>query len=183
MGTDFVPADYGWLHSPNGTESAWQYFKAGKNCDRQMINDDVVSQLDEAITIIQKHYLNKNHVFVYDNTTTRSKCEDGALSASKITKEPSDKFSVDVNVINKEAKLAYGPDGKLLKQKQRMDNGFFNGQGQSLYFPDDHPTHPRWFKGMAQIFTKCGYNIQGKKAQCRGFFHHDCPKGSINCCC
>ncbi|KAF9440158.1 hypothetical protein P691DRAFT_794045 [Macrolepiota fuliginosa MF-IS2] len=46
----------------------------------------------------------------------------------------------------------------LLKQKQQMERGFFNGQEQPLYYPDDHPVHPGWFKGMAQILTERGYD-------------------------
>ena len=30
------------------------------------------------------------------------------------------------------------------------------GKEQSLYFPDDHPTMPGWFKGMEQIIQECG---------------------------
>jgi hypothetical protein len=32
-----------------------------------------------------------------------------------------------------------------------------NGDPQSFYFPDDHPSMPGWFKGMEQIIKERGY--------------------------
>lgn len=60
-----------------------------------------------------------------------------------------------------------------------MKNGQFNGVEQPFYFPDDHPVYPGYFKGMAQILTKRGYNVFNKKAQCK----EKCPVGTIDCCC
>ncbi|KXN89124.1 hypothetical protein AN958_06325 [Leucoagaricus sp. SymC.cos] len=183
MVANFVSADYGWLQSPDGSESAQVIFQAGKDRDGWMTNDNILAQLDRAITILQKYYPNEHHVFVYDNATTHSKRDDGALSAMKMPKSPSDKFFVDVNVVGADGRLVYGSDGKLLKVKQQMEKGLFNGKEQDLYYPDDHPTFPGWFKGMAQILTERGWDIQRKKAQCGSSFKHDCPKGSTNCCC
>ncbi|KXN85778.1 hypothetical protein AN958_10848 [Leucoagaricus sp. SymC.cos] len=64
-----------------------------------------------------------------------------------------------------------------------MDKGSFDGKEQDLYFPDDHPIYPGWFKGMAQILTERGYDIKGKKAQCGSSFKNDCPEGLASCCC
>ncbi|KAJ3560170.1 hypothetical protein NP233_g11010 [Leucocoprinus birnbaumii] len=66
-----------------------------------------------------------------------------------------------------------------------MENAFFNGKEQAIYFPDDHPTHPGQFKGMEQILWEQGYIVTGnhfKKAQC-GTSFKDCPADSTDCCC
>lgn len=115
MVADFVSADYGWLHSPNRTESACILFKAGKDHDGCLTNDDIITQLESAINILQKHYPDKNHIFIYDNATTHQKWENSALSASKMTKGPSNKFFVEVNIFGENGKLVYAPNGKLLK--------------------------------------------------------------------
>lgn len=44
-----------------------------------------------------------------------------------------------------------------------MRPGYFNGQWQSLYFPNGQ------FKGMAQILRERGYNVQDLKSQCKSF--------------
>ena len=47
------------------------------------------------------------------------------------------------------------------------------GKEQPLYFPDDHPTMPGWFKGMEQILTEHGlWPETGLLAKCPGF---KCP--------
>ena len=56
-----------------------------------------------------------------------------------------------------------------------------NGNAQSFYFLDDHPTMPGWFKGMEVIIHKCGlWPNQGLPAQCPGF---KCPPEQSDCCC
>ncbi|KAF9510170.1 hypothetical protein BS47DRAFT_1280353, partial [Hydnum rufescens UP504] len=56
-----------------------------------------------------------------------------------------------------------------------------NGKPQSLYFSNNHPTHPGLFKGMAVILEECSYqNAQTLCAQCPDF---KCKKGAVNCCC
>jgi len=52
---------------------------------------------------------------------------------------------------------------------------------QDLYFPEDHPTIPGWFKGMEAIIHECGlWPQRGLNAQSEGF---KCMAGKINCCC
>lgn len=79
MVADFVSADYGWLRSPDGTESARVLFKAGKAQEGYFMSKDIQKQNNTAIDILEKHY--EDHVFVYDNATTHLKRANGALSA------------------------------------------------------------------------------------------------------
>ncbi|KAL4068684.1 hypothetical protein V8B97DRAFT_2024627 [Scleroderma yunnanense] len=62
---DCVSADYRWLQSPNG------YFT----------NDDIVAQTRQAMDILSEHYLNKDHVFIFDNVMTHLKHANDALAA------------------------------------------------------------------------------------------------------
>jgi hypothetical protein len=64
----------------------------------------------------------------------------------------------------------------------RMRNGWLlNGQPQPLYFPDDHPAMPCWFKGMEVIIHERGlWPEAGLRSQCPDF---RCPPGHTDCCC
>jgi hypothetical protein len=64
----------------------------------------------------------------------------------------------------------------------RMRHGQLpNGDIQSFYFPDDHPSMPGWFKGMEQIIQeRCLWPAEGLNAQCQNFH---CPPGRTDCCC
>ncbi|KAI0245324.1 hypothetical protein BJV78DRAFT_1277445 [Lactifluus subvellereus] len=56
-----------------------------------------------------------------------------------------------------------------------------NGNAQLLYFLDDHPSMPSWFKGMEQIICEHGlWPEGGLVAQCLDF---KCPPGCTDCCC
>jgi hypothetical protein len=57
-----------------------------------------------------------------------------------------------------------------------------NGEPQSFYFPEDHPSMPGWFKGMEAIIRECGLWPEGRDllAQCPGF---RCAPDSTDCCC
>jgi hypothetical protein len=56
-----------------------------------------------------------------------------------------------------------------------------NGDVQSFYFLDDHPSMLGWFKGMEQIIQERGlWLAEGLKAQCQNF---RCPPGRTDCCC
>ncbi|EKM53890.1 uncharacterized protein PHACADRAFT_98109 [Phanerochaete carnosa HHB-10118-sp] len=58
-----------------------------------------------------------------------------------------------------------------------------NKISQPLYFPADHPTMPRWFKGMEQIIQERGlWPERGLKAQCFDSFAK-CLPGCTGCCC
>lgn len=56
-----------------------------------------------------------------------------------------------------------------------------NGEVQSLYFANDHPSMAGWFKGMKQIIHKRGLWLEkGLPAQCHDF---KCPPNHTDCCC
>ncbi|KAG2344596.1 hypothetical protein BDR05DRAFT_882039, partial [Suillus weaverae] len=81
-----------------------------------------------------------------------------------------------------EGKPVCGPDGKPLRGKIPMEDGWLpNGDSQSLYFPEGHDK-AGWFKGMLQILVECGYtDTPNLKAQCKDF---KCPgDGKDSCCC
>jgi hypothetical protein len=64
-----------------------------------------------------------------------------------------------------------------------MRNGTLpNGESQSFYFPEDHPSMPAWFKGMEVIIReRCLWPAERDLlAQCPGF---RCPPGRVDCCC
>jgi len=96
MVSDFVSADYGWLRSPNGNESACVLFKAGKGSDGYFTNDEIVAQVGNAMDILVKHYLNEEHIFMFDNAKTHLKCAIDVLSARKMPKSPSESWGIMV---------------------------------------------------------------------------------------
>jgi hypothetical protein len=135
--------------------------------------------------ILDKHFPDERHVFIFDNATTHMKCADDALSARKMSKGPTQArhplFGVLRNVSGENGRPVYAPDGTLLKEKVRMGDGrFADGTPQSLYFPQDHP-RPGVFKGMAIILEERGFKgVQQIQAECPGF---KCDKAVERCCC
>jgi hypothetical protein len=67
MVAHFVSADYGWLESPDASETARVLFKAGKNCDGYFNSDSILEQAMEAMKILTKYFPNDDHVLVFDN--------------------------------------------------------------------------------------------------------------------
>ncbi|KAF9504090.1 hypothetical protein BS47DRAFT_1374421 [Hydnum rufescens UP504] len=184
MVADFVSADYGWLHSPDGKSSAHVLLKPGENHDGYFTNDEVLDQVTAAMDILEKHYLNEDHVFIFNNTKTHSKRPEDSLSAChmpKGTSKPESNWGLKVNEHDAEGNLVYRSDGKLNKVFKHMGDGMFDGKPQSLYFADNHLMHPGLFKGMAVILEECGYqNAQTLHAQYPDF---KCEKGAVNCYC
>ena len=91
MVTDFASADYGWLQSPDGSESTHTYFKAGKKRSSYFTNDDILEQTEKVISILKMHYPDDDHILVFDNATTHLKQPDDALLARGMTKNPPEK--------------------------------------------------------------------------------------------
>jgi hypothetical protein len=185
MVADFVSADYGWLRSPDGKESARVIFRTGRTREGYFTSENTIMQVECAMEILEKYYPNEDHIFVYDCASTHLKRSDESLSSSKMPRnmsKPNQNFGVTVNVIGENGKPIYGPDGKVSKRKIRMRNGRFkDGTEQEFYYPDGHP-NAGLFKGMAQILTERGYDVSNKKAQCGKTFAA-CPENTKDCCC
>ena len=93
--------------------------------------------------LAQHEYPDKYHVFIYDNARTHTKRTPTFPCAQYMTKGPSDRFAVEVVDTNGD------------KKRARMDNPTFpDGSIQSLYFPENHPTHPGQFKGMVELLKE-----------------------------
>ncbi|KAF9513519.1 hypothetical protein BS47DRAFT_1372507 [Hydnum rufescens UP504] len=188
MVSNFASADYGWLHSPDGSETARILFKVGKNRDGYFTNDDIMMQAAHAMDILDKYYPNENHVLVFDNTTTHQKRPDDALSASKMPKmmpRPPRNFLVDATVRDAAGKAAMDSSRNTMKEKRWMRNGkLLDGSLQSFYFPLGH-RHAGQFKGMETILEERGIDTQGLNAQCQKFKcqDHVLPSNSRPCCC
>jgi len=139
MVADFVSADYGWLRSPDGKESARILFRAGKARDGYFTNENIVAHAEKAMDILQKYYPHEDHALIFDNATTHLKRADDALSAHKLPKSPLKSWGITVTKKDSSGKAVLGADGKLLKEKIQMANGELpNGDPQPLYFPEGH---------------------------------------------
>ncbi|KAG9224502.1 hypothetical protein CCMSSC00406_0002347 [Pleurotus cornucopiae] len=123
MVADFVSADYGFLRSPDGTESSRVLFKAGKNREGYFTNEDILAHAKKAMDILTQHYPNEEHILVFDNATTHLKRADDALSARKMPKGTSKlgkNWGVDVTAISPDGSALYDPSGKLIRTKANM---------------------------------------------------------------
>ena len=151
MVADFVSADYGWLRSPDGKEEARVLFKAGNVRQGYFTNEDILSQANAAMDILEKE---DKHVLLFDNATTHQKQADDALSASKIPKftpKEGKNWGVEANILGADGRPTYSPEGKILKKKVQITNRIFaDGSSQSFYFPNGH-SRVGVFKGMEII--------------------------------
>ncbi|KAJ8593735.1 hypothetical protein M405DRAFT_730919 [Rhizopogon salebrosus TDB-379] len=198
MVADMVSPDYGWLRSPDGTETARVLFKAGKAREGYFTCEDILKQASSAMDILEKHYPDEDHVMVFDNATTHLKRADDALSARhmpKFSPKNGDKWDgtdwgegrqpknwgVEVNVVDENGKVVHGPNGVVLRKKVPMgDARFADGSPQSLYYPEGHE-RVGVFKGMGVILEERGYEGALKiRAECPKF---QCEKGAARCCC
>jgi hypothetical protein len=129
--------------------------------DGYFTNEDILKHATIVMDILEKHFPDEHHIFVFDNAMTHLKRADDALSVCKMSKAPtkpdSPLFSVLRNVISSDGKPVYTPDGKIkMETVQMRDGSFADGSPQSLYFPPDHP-RAGIFKGMAIILKERGY--------------------------
>ncbi|KIJ42644.1 hypothetical protein M422DRAFT_170720 [Sphaerobolus stellatus SS14] len=162
MVSDFMSPDLGWLKSKDGTQEARVIFKAGKNHEGYFSNEHILAQTELAIELFEDHFPGTAiAAFAFDNAPSHQKRAADALSALKMPKNP---------------KL-WRPDDKL-----KMRNGVLpNGEQQPLYFPDDHPTMPGYFKGMSIILQERSLIQEAKlPAQCKNF---KCQDVKSACCC
>ena len=117
-----------------------------------------------AIEIFERKWPTEQGLFLYDNATIHKKRSPSALSATKMPKSA----------------LRWEPSpGTRMRDGQLPD-----GTPQALYYPDDHPCFPGFFKGMEQILRERGLLPTDRtlKAQC-GTSLKRCPPGQTMCCC
>ncbi|KAL0947234.1 hypothetical protein HGRIS_013351 [Hohenbuehelia grisea] len=110
--------------------------------------------------ILKEEYPEYEHILLYDNATIHLKRPDGSLSATKVQKntlKPEKNWLVEVTQRDENGNPVYTPAGTKAKTKIQMHGAHFNGHPQSLYFPNDHPTSPGVFKGMACILEERGF--------------------------
>jgi transposase len=185
MVADFVSADYGWLRSPDGLESARILFRAGVRREGYFENKNIVEHAQLAMDILRRHYPNEDHVLIFDNASTHTKRADNALSARHMSKKPThprfQMWGVDVNAIGADGKPVHGTDGKVLKQRVCMSEArLADGSSQPLYFdPQDGTGRTCVFKGMDRILAERGIDTRHLKAECPDF---KCIPEAQNCC-
>ncbi|KAL5504652.1 hypothetical protein ACEPAH_7315 [Sanghuangporus vaninii] len=165
MVSDFCTPEAGWLKSADGSQEARVYFRAGKNRDGYFTHEDIEKQVQNAIEIFEDRFPECTALFAFDNATIHSKRAKDALSARHMPKFPGPWNS-------QKAPPAPGMRPGVLP----------NGMPQCFYFPADHPTHPKLFKGMVQILEERGILAKHLPAECKGFKCKDTSL-SATCCC
>lgn len=178
MVSDFVSADYSWLRSPDGKELVHVLFRAGRAWDGYFTNDEIICQVETAMTILEKYFPHEDHVFVFNNARTHLKQVGDVPCAHNMPHSCTD-WGISVPKKGQDRKQMLGADGKPIMEKICVTDGFHNGAVQSFYWPDGH-ANAGFFKGMAQILLECGYNVNRLKAQCKNF---KCPPNMTDCCC
>ena len=141
------------------------FFKAGKNRDGYFDADDLLQQVENAIDIFEsKTNRFATGLFLFDNAPSHQRQAPDACSACKMPKGP-------------HATWWHHKDGP----KMRSTNFGVDNTPQDLYFADNHPMMPGWFKGMEIIIRECElWPEKGLNAQCEGF---KCVVGKTDCCC
>jgi hypothetical protein len=79
--------------------------------------------LIRTMDILRRHFPNKDHVFIFNNATTHTKCAEDALSARKMPKYcPSLGKNWGISIIECDAseKVTYEPNGKPKKSFRQM---------------------------------------------------------------
>jgi len=113
MAANFVSTDYGWLHSPDKSESACVLFKAGASQEGYFMNENILKHARCTMNILEKHRPNEDHKFVFDNALMHLKQADDALSACHMPKNMPKvgmNWGVQVNVIGNDGKPIHRPD-------------------------------------------------------------------------
>ncbi|KAJ3838001.1 hypothetical protein F5878DRAFT_652312 [Lentinula raphanica] len=153
MVSAFLTPEWGLLKDDE--DEARLFFEAGKTRDGYFSGADLLVEVEKAIDIFE----NKTHgmmtgLFLFDNAPSHQKRALDALSARKMPKKPCARWTHHAN----------GP--------RMRDGQFSDGTAQPLYFADDHPTMPGWFKGTQQILSEqnlypegglCGAYVLGCK--------------------
>jgi len=185
MVADFVSADYGWLRSPDGKESARVLLRPGARRDGYFTNDDIVEQATKAMDVLKKYYPNDDHVLVYDNATTHLKRSRDSISARRMpmkTSKPEKNWLVPTPSLDESGDQIFNSKGgKVMKLIEMAPGRFDDGTPQSFYFPKGH-RHAGLFKGMRVILEERGFpasQLNKLKWECKNFH---CRAGRTNCC-
>lgn len=185
MVADFISADYGWLQSPDGTESARVLIRPGARRDGYFTHDDVIAQVTKAMDILRKFYPHDNHIFIFDNASTHVKRAHDAISARNMpvnTPASGKNWFVKTPSLDENSNQIFNANGKKLMKSIPMAPGAFaDGSPQPFYFPDGHERAGK-FKGMRAIVEERGFSKEqlGKlKRECPSFH---CPVGKTDCC-
>ncbi|KIJ48164.1 hypothetical protein M422DRAFT_162848 [Sphaerobolus stellatus SS14] len=167
MVSNFCSPDLGWLKSKDGTREVQLLFKAGKNRDGYFSCEDLCAQTELcyklAIELFEDNFPGTAvALFAFDNAPSHQKRASDGLSSLKMPKFP---------------KLLASHDGKT-----KMRNGVLpNGESQSFYYSDDHPTMPGYFKGMSRILEERSFIEEAKlPASCEKL---KCKDSKASRCC
>lgn len=141
----------------------------GKGRDGYFKSEKVVEQLKNAVEIAKEQYPDHTHVFLYDKAPSHTKRPAGSICARRMPEGPSKRSTCP------------SKDARGRKTQVRMEDGWFpDGTRQPFHYPDNHPTYPGDFKGLAQILRERGMgNIAERRAECPDF---KCEKGRTDCC-
>ncbi|KAG1761234.1 hypothetical protein EDD22DRAFT_980306 [Suillus occidentalis] len=152
-----------WVHN---LETAIPYTK-GEGASLMVAN-----MASNAMDILEHHFLDEDHVIVFNNATTYLKRADDALSAHKIPQFPPrhgkewdgsnwtnngqpTNWGVEVNVVDENGKFIHKPSGEIKKKKVKMcDATFADSSPQSLYYPEGHQ-----LAGHADV-SKCKKGVE-----------------------
>jgi hypothetical protein len=123
--------------------------------------------------IVNKHYPNDEHIFVFDNATTHSKQLATASSAFKMTKNPLIKFGVEVSVVV-DGKVQYATNEKSQKCTVQIGPGHLPNSKPHYFYKG------KVFKGTTKLLLKWGLTKKAKlKESCKNF---KCKKDATKCC-
>jgi hypothetical protein len=149
------------------------FFEAGKNRDRWFTHVELLDQVDRAIDIFEsKTQRRATGLFMFNNAPSHQKRADDALSARYLPKRPNEGWT----------RHEGGPRMRDGWYEVKDADGSVRKITQPLYFPDNHPQFPGWFKGMEQIIRERSLWPASNKlnAECKGF---KCPDNQLDCCC
>jgi len=154
---------YNKLSLTHETSEACVVFKAGKNCDGYFTTNDLMQQVEKAVAIFEsKTNGTATVLFMFNNAPSHQCRAPDALSARHMVKGPHPTWTHH--------------KGGLKMHPAR----FSDGSPQNLYYPENHPTMPGWFKGMQRIIEEHGlWPEHGLPSQCLGF---KCQARCSDCC-
>ncbi|KAG2357755.1 hypothetical protein BDR07DRAFT_1490342 [Suillus spraguei] len=139
MVAHFVSADYGWLQSKDGAETAHILFKAGKGWDGFFTMDNIIAHAKLAMDILDKYFPHDDHILIFDNATTHVKRADDTPAARNMPKNPSKTWGPMVTTKDMHGNVMHDANGKPLKSKMQLaDTHLIDGTLQSFYFMEGH---------------------------------------------